>query len=429
MRDPDTAFRRKMSEYGLSPGPIIWDRRLHHFPGKGKAEKNPRNKQAWYFTFDDRTGGQFGDFSQALPDKGLNWQMKRDKPPPTKAEMEEWARKDREAAKRQAKARARATKEVPAAWKAAVPANTANVHPYLEAKHIDRGVSKIRVLKKGTEGLKIMGMDFTVTQDLLLIPMKRKRKLVNVQRIFGGSKRYWPGAEVVGAFCAVGGELWKKNKPIYLCEGWATAWSIVECAKTVCIVAFSTGGLLPVAKRIRKKWGKARLIIAADNDRWTSLLDDDTPNARRTLREWRRRRGSRGRRYAIPDGFKDLTGSSRLTSTTYTAWRGRPPCKRWLNPNVARPRASPSLSPDRSRTRNSPSTKRNGRPNHRSGCLGVLNGIYHYFPVAFGEIVKMSAGQHDNRMQLCQLAPMAWWVEEFSDDRRMRWAPGRRSTD
>ena len=119
-----------MSEYGLDPGPISWDRRVHHFPGKGKAEKN---KSAWYVAFDDRTGGVFGDYSQGLPEKGIPWQMKRDRPP-TKAEREEWARRDRESLKRQAKARKRATAEVQAAWEAAVPANRTSAHPYLVAK-------------------------------------------------------------------------------------------------------------------------------------------------------------------------------------------------------------------------------------------------------------------------------------------------------
>lgn len=170
-RDPDTAFRRKMSEYGLDPGPIIWDRRVHHLPGKGKAEKNPKNKSAWYVGFEDRTGGMFGDFSQGLEE--VNWQMKRDRPP-TPAEKEEWARQDRERAKRQAEARAKATAEVQAAWNAAVPANTANIHPYLEAKHIDRGVDKIRVLKAGIEGLTIMGEEYRIKEDMLLIPMRKE---------------------------------------------------------------------------------------------------------------------------------------------------------------------------------------------------------------------------------------------------------------
>ena len=223
MKDPDIAFRRKMSEYGLYPGLIEWDGRIHHFPGKGEAEKNPRNKSGWYVGFRDRCGGQFGDFSQGMPAKGIPWQMKRDKPP-TEAEREHWKHQDAKPTKRQVAARTRAAEEVGAAWEAAVPANRTNVHPYLEAKHIDRDYARVRVLKKGTLGLKIMGRDYTVPQDILLIPMRKNKKLVNVQRIFGKAKRYWPSAEVIGTVCVVGGDHFKRNKKtLYLCEGWATA--------------------------------------------------------------------------------------------------------------------------------------------------------------------------------------------------------------
>ena len=415
MKDPDIAFRRKMSEYGLYPGLIEWDGRIHHFPGKGEAEKNPRNKSGWYVGFRDRCGGQFGDFSQGMPAKGIPWQMKRDKPP-TEAEREHWKHQDAKPTKRQVAARTRAAEEVGAAWEAAVPANRTNVHPYLEAKHIDRDYARVRVLKKGTLGLKIMGRDYTVPQDILLIPMRKNNKLVNVQRILGTSKRYWPGAEVVGAFCAVGGALFKKNKPLYLCEGWATAWSISECMKTVCIVAFNTGGLLPVAKRIREKYGKVRLIIAADNDRWSSL-HDDTPNpgvyyATKVAEEV-------DAEVAIPN-FRDLTTKPADFNDLHRM-EGPNTVRKWLNPKQANqaltvPQPGRESDPKLDKYVEEWKTK----PPFR--CLGVLNGIYHYLPDALGQIVKLSAEQHGNKAHLFQLAPMAWWEEEVRDDwGRVRW--------
>ena len=408
--NPDTAFRRKMSEFGLDPGPIIWDRRVHHFPGKDKAEKNPRNKSAWYVGFDDRTGGMFGDFSQGLPDKGIPWQMKRDRPP-TKAEMEEWARKDREAAKRQAEARARATNEVQAAWKAAVPANTANVHPYLEAKHIDRGVDKIRVLKAGTEGLEIIGEEYRIKQDLLLIPMRKDKALVNIQRIFGDTKRYWPGAEVVGAFCAVGsGHFFKKTKSkkpktIYLSEGWATAWSISGCAKTVCIVAFNAGGLLPVAKRIGKTYPDARIIIAADNDRWSSL-SEDTPNPG----VWYATQAAEevGAEVAIPD-FKDL--ATRPTDfNDLHRMEGDKAVRKWLSPTDSKDaRTVPEFEePDREA---GPDEEWYGSAPFE--FLGMDGDHSCYLSHLDGRIVRLKARGHLNDMELARLAKDDWWAEEF----------------
>ena len=333
--------------------------------------------------------------------------MKRDRPP-TKEEREEWARHDAERAKRQAEAHARAAKEVTTAWEAAVPANRHKIHPYLEAKHIDQGIDGIRVLKEGTKGLKIMGRDYTVSQDILLIPMRKNKKLVNVQRIYDGNKRYWPSAEVIGTVCVVGGDHFKRNKKtLYLCEGWATAWSIAECTKTVCLVAFVAGGLLPVAKRIRKKYRKMRLIIAADNDRWTSL-SDDTPNPG----VWYAIKAAEevDAKVAIPD-FKDLSLKPTDFNDLYRV-EGPTAVRKFLNPaaadnvlTVPQPGQEPDPQTDEYReewTKDPPFR-----------CLGVHKGTYYYIPSSFGEIVELPAAQHGGKMQLCQLAPMGWWEQEF----------------
>ena len=404
MKDPDTAFRRKMSEYGLYPGLIKWDERVHHFPGKGEAEKDPRNKSGWYVGFRDRCGGQFGDFSQGMPAKGIPWQMKRDKPP-TEAEREHWKHQDAKPTKRQVAARTRAAEEVGAAWEAAVPANRTNVHPYLEAKHIDRDYARVRVLKKGTLGLKIMGRDYTVPQDILLIPMRKNKKLVNVQRIFGKAKRYWPSAEVIGTVCVVGGDHFKRNKKtLYLCEGWATAWSIAECTKTVCLVAFVAGGLLPVAKRIRKKYRKMRLIIAADNDRWTSL-SDDTPNPG----VWYATKAAEevGADVAIPD-FKDLSGKPTDFNDLHRV-EGPRAVKKWLDPKIAYKAATlPEVE----------------EPDWEPGAdgwaetapfrfLGMHRDRYRYLPQGHGQIVALTAASHAHEMELARLASDDWWRREF----------------
>ena len=237
MNSPTTAFRRVLSQYGLNPDEILWDHRLHRFPGK---DKNPKNKSAWYVAFVDRRGGSFGDFSQGL--EKINWAANGDHAP-TKYEREEWRRRDKARAKKRANERARAAREVQAAWKAGVAADLLPLHPYLASKHIETGSDELRVLKRGTTGLQIKGQPYDVPEDILLVPMRKQQQLVNVQRIFAsdGSKRYWPGAEVAGAFCAVGEQCFKRNRTLYLCEGWATAWSISESANATCLAALSAG--------------------------------------------------------------------------------------------------------------------------------------------------------------------------------------------
>ena len=400
--DPTTAFRRTLSEYGLRPDEILWDRCIHHFPGKGKAQKNPRNKSAYYIGFEDRAGGVFGDYSQGL--EKVVWQMKQDHPP-TKEERAEWARQDAERSKRQAEARTRAAEEVVAAWEAAVPANRHTIHPYLESKHIDREVGGVRVLKQGTPSLKIIGQDYNVTQDILLIPMRKDKKLANVQRIFGNTKRYWPSAEVIGTFCAVGGHHFKQNKTtLYLCEGWATARSISECAKAVCLVAFVAGGLLPVAKRTRKKYGKARLIIAADNDRWTSR-HDDTPNPG----VWYATKAAKavGAEVAIPD-FKDLA----LKPTDFNdlhRMESAAAVRKWLDPKIAyKATTLPEVEePDREPGADGWAETAPFR------CLGMHRDRYYYLPQGHGLIVELTAASHAHEMELAQLAKDDWWRREF----------------
>ena len=224
-----------------------------------------------------------------------------------------------------------AAEECEAAWEAASPA-TRGGHPYLTDKKLSHHIKDVRILKAGTEGLRILGVEYTVKEDTLLIPMRGKaRRLGNLQRINSKGKKYWPSAEVTGLHFIVGAKLFESENPlIYLCEGWATAWSVSGCAKAPAVVTFNAAGLLPVAKRIRDKYTDLRIIIAADNDRWTSL-HDDTPNpgvhfATKAAEEV-------GAEVAIPD-FKDLT----LEPTDFNdlhRMEGPKAVRKWLDPASA----------------------------------------------------------------------------------------------
>ena len=414
-RDPDTAFRRKMSEFGLDPGPIIWDRRVHHFPGEDKAEKNPRYKSAWYVGFSDRSGGMFGDFSQAL--EQVTWQMKRDRPP-TRAEIEEWARLDRENAKRQAEARARATNEVQAAWDAAEPANRVHLHPYLESKRIISGIADLRVLRKDTPGLKIMGNKFNAFEDMLLIPMRKNHdQLVNVQIVLeSGSKRYWPGAVVVGAACAVEHDDLTSDM-IYLCEDWVTAWSISRCAAAFCIATFTPGGLLAEAQWLRSKYGnELNYIIAADNDRWTDL-NDGTPNPGVHFASLAAE--ALGAGLAIPD-FEDLA----LRSTNFNDLHrieGEKAVKKWLSPtNSKHALTVPEvMEPDREA-----GPDQEWYQSAPFGFLGMDGDHSCRLSHLDGRIVRLKARGHPNDMELARLAKDDWWAEKFpssSQDSGVDW--------
>ena len=322
--DPDSEFRAFIYQtLGIHAPPIKWGAsQPQRFPGR---DKKPPNDSGWVVGFADQRGGVFGDHSQGTPEKGIPWQAERQEPP-TAEDRAEWKRKSAKRAAERAKAAERAQDEARAAWDAAVPAKCS--HPYLKGKRITRNVGELRVLKAGTDGLFLMRKPLVVQEDTLLVPMMQSKKVVgSVQRITASGKRYWPGAPVKGLFLILGKEHFKPDVPIYVCEGWATGWSISGCAKAPCIVAFSDDGLLPIAKRIRDKYEGLRIIVAADNDRWSELKGvGPNPGVLRA----RAAAAEVNAGVAIPD-FKDLSTKPTDFNDLHRL-EGPRAVQRWLDP-------------------------------------------------------------------------------------------------
>ena len=307
-QDPDASFRARMRDrLGIDPGgPIKWDRKTHRFPGKGKNGRPDQKKCGWYVGFEDRKGGQFGDHSQGYSKPGFNWQLNNGKnyEPPSEEERARWKAAKTEQDRRKRELQERAAVEVNAALQASVKPKAS--HPYLKAKGISSAFGRLKLLKAGTEGLEKDGKPWTPDTDELLVPMQLKSKIVNVQRIHpDGAKFFWPKAKVTGASHIVASMKIDKADPfLYLTEGWATAWSISECSDNACIVAFGTSGLAPAMERIRasRTLGKARVVIAADNDRWSN--NGNTPNPGVSIARLAAKK--HGAEVAIPD-FVDLS--------------------------------------------------------------------------------------------------------------------------
>ena len=111
------------------------------------------------------------------------------------------------------------------------------------------------------------------------------------------------------------------------------------------MVAFSKDGLLPVAKKVREKFHPCPIVIAADNDRWTSVKQKeglpDIPNpgvhyAREAAK------AVKGCEVAIPD-FHDLSNKPtdfddlRAVRAMRRCGIGSTPSERiWLSPLVKR---------------------------------------------------------------------------------------------
>jgi putative DNA primase/helicase len=120
-------------------------------------------------------------------------------------------------------------------------------HPYSQRKLIE------------PEGARMLG-------DELLIPLRHgPGALVGLQRIKpDGTKLFLKGTPSGGAYTVLGKP--DKQGTIVIAEGWATACSIRQATEHCVVVAFNSGNLLPVARKIRAAMPEARMIIAADDD-------------------------------------------------------------------------------------------------------------------------------------------------------------------
>lgn len=79
-----------------------------------------------------------------------------------------------------------------------------------------------------------------------------------------GSKKFLKDGRVSGG-CHFIGEV-VKDKPIYICEGYATAASVYEDTKCLTIVAFNAANLVNVAKALKSHLSGIAIVIAGDAD-------------------------------------------------------------------------------------------------------------------------------------------------------------------
>lgn len=250
------------------PHPIA-DGKMHRADALGKKTK--RNAHVWYILHSDGLvpAGAFGDHQAGIEDtwsaktpSSMTVEEKRD----LKERMKK-AAAEKEAARNRMHAHAadQAASVLKATGKA--PAD----HPYLA--------------KKGLPvfpGLRVMKSDvrYTVADEEepkiaragnLVVPIfSPDTQLVGLQFIGGdGRKLFLKGMKKEGNYHSVGKPPEESNGVILIAEGYATAARLHEATGYLTIAAFDSGNLSPVGKAIRKKYPKARLVFAADNDRMT----------------------------------------------------------------------------------------------------------------------------------------------------------------
>jgi putative DNA primase/helicase len=269
-------FAKAMQAAGLTPPEVIEPGKLHRFPTNGRAGDDA----GWCKLFPDCEGGVFGDFRSGLSE---TWQAKREKPF-SSAERKafrqrcEAERRAREA--EEARRRAEAACKAAEIWKDAPPAT--GDHPYLTRKNIKpHGARLYRgdqswVFPAGTSpipGYRLVRVPDPwpliggMPGDCLIVPLRDSGGMIHSLQFIAvdGTKRFLPGGRVQGCYFSIG----RPKGTICICEGFASGGSVREATGHAVAVAFSAGNLKPVALALRMKFPKAKIILCADNDRFT----------------------------------------------------------------------------------------------------------------------------------------------------------------
>ena len=218
--------------------------RLCRFPTNGRAD----DAAGWLRIFPDQDGAAFGNWRDG---SAFTWQRQKDGPPPNPAELAairaraEEAHKAAEAEREQGYQEA--ARKAAATWQAAEPATA---HPYLERRGIGPHIARER---GGWLVIPVFDQDGAIQSVQSVSPT--------------GEKRFMPGGKMAGGRCWIGEPT--NAGPLVLAEGFATAASIAEATGWPVACCFTAGNLPRVARDVRERFPRARIVLAGDDDRAT----------------------------------------------------------------------------------------------------------------------------------------------------------------
>lgn len=243
MSNPLQTFRDILTDKGLIPAEIMADGKLHRCPTQTKPHKQNGAYIAhvdipatlWWCNWENGEQGTFcTEEKQTLSVSELSaWR-----------ERQHSIQRQREAeyAERHAEAAQLARQE----WNSARRCD-AN-HPYLHRK----GITALESIRQARDG------------SLLIPVMDAANNLQSLQRIYpDGTKRFLVGGKVSGGQFIIQGQ---SEKPVAVCEGFATGTSIHLATGWTVYVAFSANNLARVAKTVKERFPDKTIIICGDND-------------------------------------------------------------------------------------------------------------------------------------------------------------------
>jgi putative DNA primase/helicase len=240
MQQIQTTIINAMLNNGMTPpDTLILDGELHRF-------KDESGKQNCYYVayVDGRAAGMIGDWKTGLK---VKWKAEGNYPKLTEAQRTEFKleqQKQQQLRKAEEKSRQdKAAQKAAHIWKQSKPVTQ---HSYLTKKRIDHHNSRLHT-------------------NSLVIPIFNNGVLASLQFIDkDGNKRFLTGGKLKGSYSQLG--IYDANKPILICEGWATGASLYESTDNLTYVAFSAGNLKAVAVHVRSLYPINDIIIMGDND-------------------------------------------------------------------------------------------------------------------------------------------------------------------
>lgn len=187
--------------------------------------------------------------------------------PEQKAAIKARLAEDRRRMEAQAKAdAARAAARAESAWRKCA---TTGESDYLTRKGV--GAHGVRFSPGGAVVVPMMDAGHRVHG--LQFILSRERHGARIKRT-GRDKEFWPkGLSKRGHFHLIGLPTWL----LVVAEGYATAATIHEATGLPVAVAFDAGNLLPVAQALHKRYPRARILIAGDDDSFSTCLACKAP--------------------------------------------------------------------------------------------------------------------------------------------------------
>jgi putative DNA primase/helicase len=238
------AFLEAMSQGGLvTHDDILPDGELHRFHIEGDR-RGSRN--GWYVLhLDGVPAGAFGSWKIG---ETHVWCAK-DKRNFTEAERSEYQRRIEDARQLRNLDRKfeadRAREKAQGIWQSSQPVE---IHPYLNTKRVKAfGIRQYR--------------------GCLVIPLRDTQGVIHSLQFIGagGNKRFLFGGAITSYYHPIG----PYQDTLCVSEGYATGATLHQATGHAVAVAFNAGNLRAVAVVLRGKFPEARIIICADNDRFT----------------------------------------------------------------------------------------------------------------------------------------------------------------